>query len=559
MRQPQPILLVPALLVASILTAGPAAQPARVEVPSASPDAKKIAEAATACLRKIESGSPASWTVEFPPTENQPISVSVAQDGDKWARTFKATLPGGREVEYLRIVERDGSWFVTQQGKPLGKFRPYTAPLVPPSDYAYLAASAPRFIVDPETLTRAKFDRLQGSTAAYHTRLPAEVRAQLEKAIALPEGLMKTLPDGPQKEELRAKYERARRLLDKGVLLEVDVQSGMLLADESPAMPSRTRDFRWLDAADAKAFDTSAAKWEDKTAPLLQTADPNELVLLIHDPLCAPEEKPTGILNVLFDIKTGRYERVPLRKADGLCNCLLRDRKSAVVGAVDMNEVPLLRLFFVNLVTGENRDITPHSPGAMAWMMPVPSPDGKTVLVTEVNPEYMASTFVAGQSTMRFQLWLIDLKTGEAKKLGAPRDTAFHSWLPDGKGFILVDRKDVAMDKPSERTVARMDMDGKVTPIRPGDCPVLLADGKTILFEDNDRLWYTCDLAGGNVKMLADGLKGYSFPSPSPDGKRIMWTRYGPRGVRCEVIEIGKNSGTPITDAPGYWGSPAWR
>ena len=40
--------------------------------------------------------------------------------------------------------------------------------------------------------------------------------------------------------------------------------------------------------------------------------------------------------------------------------------------------------------------------------------------------------------------------------------------------------------------------------------------------------WQTCDLAGKNVRPFANGLADYGFPSPGPDGKRILWMHFIP-------------------------------
>src|SRR5437588_12805909 len=100
-------------------------------------------------------------------------------------------------------------------------------------------------------------------------------------------------------------------------------------------------------------------------------------------------------------------------------------------------------------------------------------------------------------------------KTGTAKPLGKPMDTAFASWTADGKHLVLVTRKIRDMDSPPISTLAVMDMEGKVVELRRGGNPVLLADRKTILYEDDDtRVWHTCDLTGGNDKFFCGGLKG---------------------------------------------------
>jgi Tol biopolymer transport system component len=106
-----------------------------------------------------------------------------------------------------------------------------------------------------------------------------------------------------------------------------------------------------------------------------------------------------------------------------------------------------------------------------------------------------------------------------------------------------------------------MDMAGKIKVLIPGSSPVPLADGKTILFEDQDaRTWHLCDLDGGNVRRCGDGLKGYGFPAPAPDGQRVIMMKFnGNKGPRPILLNLGESEGKPITDAPGLWTTPVWR
>jgi WD40-like Beta Propeller Repeat len=91
--------------------------------------------------------------------------------------------------------------------------------------------------------------------------------------------------------------------------------------------------------------------------------------------------------------------------------------------------------------------------------------------------------------------------------------------------------------------------------------PVLLNDGKTILFEDTkNRTGQTCGLDGGDLKPYAGGLTSYGFPSPAPDGKRIIMMHFR-QGSAPEptVFTIGEKDGKPALTAPGLRATPAWR
>src|SRR5262249_3331966 len=146
-------------------------------------------------------------------------------------------------------------------------------------------------------------------------------------------------------------------------------------------------------------------------------------------------------------------------------------------------------------------------------LFPALSPDGKTVAVLHRG---------ASERLLEQQVCLVDLESGNARQVGKPRDVGPLSWLPDGRGLLMVDRKVVEMSKPTHDTVSRMSLDGEVTLICEGSSPVLLGDGKVILFQDQrTRMWNTCDLNGKEIRPYAGGMPGHGFPAPAPDGKRV--------------------------------------
>ena len=154
---------------------------------------------------------------------------------------------------------------------------------------------------------------------------------------------------------------------------------------------------------------------------------------------------------------------------------------------------------------------------------------------------------------MRGQVFLIDVKTGDARPIGKPMDTAFLNWTADGQHIVLLDRKSKDLNSPSVTSLAIMDLEGRVSILHSGGFPVLLADRQTILFEDSDtRLWHTCDLKGQEDKLFGDGLKGYGFPSPAPDGKRILMMKFEAGKLPLPtVLPIGESDGHVITNVPG--------
>jgi hypothetical protein len=64
----------------------------------------------------------------------------------------------------------------------------------------------------------------------------------------------------------------------------------------------------------------------------------------------------------------------------------------------------------------------------------------------------------------------------------------------------------------------------------------------------------------GGPEIRADGLKGYGFPAPAPDGQRLLMRHFEPGQAPVPVVlPIDVGQGRPATTAPGLWAMPAWR
>lgn len=74
------------------------------------------------------------------------------------------------------------------------------------------------------------------------------------------------------------------------------------------------------------------------------------------------------------------------------------------------------------------------------------------------------------------------------------------------------------------------------------------------------RVWHTCNLEGGDVKILGNGLRDYGFPTASPDGTRLLMMRFGTaRGPRPTIIKIGDSRGKEAVRIGGLWAWPVWQ
>lgn len=119
-------------------------------------------------------------------------------------------------------------------------------------------------------------------------------------------------------------------------------------------------------------------------------------------------------------------------------------------------------LYEVDLRTGQNRRLGGELLASGFSLMPALSPDGKTVAVLHKG---------ATGAILDLQVCLVDLESGEARTLGDLGDMAFLSWFPDGKSLLLLNREvtdpaDVTSPRPD--TIARLDLNGRMTKIRDG-------------------------------------------------------------------------------------------
>jgi Tol biopolymer transport system component len=512
------------------------------------PDIGSLAGAGRATLERLGKQA-ATWTTTTHLPGGARVLVEVLAS-PTMRRTVLSIEAQGRRGEVLRIIERDGSWYATE-GRKAGRYRPYEALFELPTAYFFFGRSEPQFVV--EGIDLGTFEKVNGGAATYRTPLAEPLRQQVTNALGEWERLLRQQPGRAADPEAKRTAERMRDLLQKGTATEVEVATGMITRLGAADRQTEFHEFRWLDRVPPEAFEVGATKWEDFTGDPTE-AGTDDLLMISHSGAWRPGMKSGDTDGRLLDLRTGRYRRIPFHGAMALPGCFLKGRFRVAVTGVD----PLsgsMGLYEVDLKTGENRRLGGALLSAGFTLMPALSPDGRTVAVLHKG--------TTGR-LLDTQVCLVDLETGEARAVGEPRDMAFLSWLPDGKGIVLLHRE-VAdpsdLTGPRTATIARMDLEGRLTKIREGGMPVLLNDGKTILFEDTkSRTWQTCGLDGGDLKPYAGGMAGYGFPSPAPDGKRIIMMHFR-QGSAPEptILPIGGSDGKPAITAPGLWATPAWR
>jgi Tol biopolymer transport system component len=314
-------------------------------------------------------------------------------------------------------------------------------------------------------------------------------------------------------------------------------------------------DFKWLEAIPAGTFPPMGElAWQN---PPIEAADLKDYVMVGRDSrLEVGRTNQFGRIDpilsgYLLNLKTGDLRRLPFHGALCLPGCFLSDRSEVVVSGLD----PLgdmMGLFKVNLLTGENRRLTPDGLGYKVMLAEDLSPDGKQlVTISAFN----------GASVLDFQVSVLDLKTEELKPIGKPaRIQALVSWLPDGDGFVLSrpESDTGSVDTPDNLTL--MDMKGVMRDIRRGRWPVVLHKSRKILYQNEFELWYTCDLDGKNPELFADGLRGHGIPTVSPDERQVLFVQF-PKGKlpRIRLFELGKSQGKFVVHASGLTTMPVWR
>jgi hypothetical protein len=526
------------------------ARPAPKPAPRA-PDLAAIVKAGQASLRRMETQS-ASWTATTRMARRFRGVVEVVTTPTIRRCVFSVENQG-RRTELLRLIERDGYWYATSDGKS-GRYRPYEAPCDLPSAYFFLARSEPHFVARPEGVGNGTFEGVSNGIVTYRSPLPESLQRLLRGSLADVEALMrrdKQEASNPDNVELAT---RMRDLLQKGIPIRVEPASGLIVQYGTADRTTDIKNFRWLDQVPPKTFDVEGVEWEDNASDPT-AGDRDELLMIGHAGAWRPGAKSEDTDARLLDLKTGRYRRVPYQGALALPGCFLKDRSGVVVTGLDAIDGGY-GIVEINLKTGANRKLGGEPLTGGITLRPALSPDGKTIAVLHRG---------AAERPTDAHVFLVDLATNKARAIGQSADMANPSWLPDGKGLILVAREKSDPSepfKPQAGTLLRMDLDGKITKLRDAAIgPVLLNDGRTILYQDaKSQTWQTCNLDGGEVKPFAGGLTGFGYPAPAPDGKRLAMIRFakGQPPVPT-ILNLGESEGKAAINDPGLWAFPAWR
>ena len=525
------------LVTVAAAVAAPPAPPQQLEVD----DIIKKGQQTSALLT---SGSGhVSWTTKLS-LSGVNLEYSTVMAGKASKRVLQMT--GAEKKEVFTIIEREGVWYVQDQDKKLGKYRPYEAPLTFPNAYAMMTAGDLRFVPKDAVATVQK---VEGDRVLLRVEIPPQTKAQIQANLTAFRELLPQMGNQPGVEKLKEKISQLEQVLADGQTVIVDSKTGVLLRSGAMNMDCEVTAFSAKDKTLEKDLSVAADGWKDVTNDPTKTKDPNDLLMISNCPMADmsnAKQLQNAMITCLVDLSNNRVRRIPFRGPDCLAGSFSKDRKKVYLSGLGQGDTTL-GVYEVDLSTGANRKIAPADLPSGQVMGPVPSPDENSLAVVVFPPSLMS------------QVCLIDLKTAKLTKLGSPLDTAHLSWTDDGKQIVLTSRKTIAMDKPSEDSVAKMGLDGQVSVMLRGHACFFVPGRNRIAFQQGED-WATCDMDGKNVEPYAGGMKGHAFPAVSADGKRMVWMRFENGKLPQPVIqEFGKPETKNLDLGPGLWASPIWR
>jgi Tol biopolymer transport system component len=275
-----------------------------------------------------------------------------------------------------------------------------------------------------------------------------------------------------------------------------------------------------------------------------------DVAMLGHMRVWQPGQKAGDLDPLLVNVRTGEFRRVPCQWVGAPDGAFSQDRSRVWVTAMDIGSGGQgLVLREIDLRTGETRPVGGKLATAGMNLSPRLSRDGQLLLFShfETRLDKMLASIVTAK-----------LATNE-EQVVITGDVALASWA-EGNRIVFEKREYPDPSKPAKADIRITDLQGNQRKIVDGRFPVVLADGVTLLYCDNQKQWTLCDLEGKNPRLLGDGMKEYSFPAPAPDGQRMLMIHYGGAGSAPvpTIVKLSDGSVTPLRLGPGLWTIPTW-
>ncbi len=508
------------------------------------PDLEEVAAKGRQTVARLAT-QPAGWRLRFEVPGPVDIVLEVVQAAEM-RRTAISFQAGERTQPFAEIIERDGLWYV-RSAEGNFKYRPYEAPLSVPSLYIFLPHREPSVLIEGDK-SLGRFVRLNDVVATYSIPLPEAKREALQAARRdLQRAKVAGAVEDPRAQQNLADIDQ---LLETGREVQIDTQTAIFVAGGTPRYQFYLEEFQWFEKLAASTFAIDDTQWTDRSGSLLRSGDTGSDIVISHQPRWKPGQEAGDMDVLLLNLRSGETRRLPYALGEVASGCFSADRQRCyIAGSVPVEGT--IGIFEIDLMTGNHRRLGGAELQTGITMFPTLAPNGRRLAVLRQEP-------TAGP--LKSRVHIVDIPTGKSLPIGEAHDLAHLSWLPDGRGIILVSREMVALDQPSVSTICRLGADGTLTPLRKGDSPIVLGSKKRILFQDEDDLWKTCELDGGDVRIVGNGLPQHGFPAPSPDDKRAIFMKFGEAaGPRPHLVNLETGQSQPLDIGPGLWAKPVWK
>ncbi len=509
----------------------------------------ELADAGTRTVARLEREG-AKWTVRQDIPKVGAVRIDVEQFPEASFQRMSVEL-GARTDRIFDLTIAEGYWHVFD-GRTRTRYRPFEASFPLPTAVHFLANSDLKYFSAALRETVVGVDSEDVDKVVVRVRPSDDQRATLNQLIATFNELTKKRE--ARKQSVTGEPVEQMKLvsdhLKRGFPMSVDRQTGLVL-DHGPAPKEiHFRDFEWLGTQRPRHLRIDAKQWDDQSKPFTRK-ELEDVIQISRNGIWQPGAPSGGDTDLmLLNVTSGNMRRVPFPFGLAQSGCFSKDRTRVFVSGVQTGSG--LHLFEVNLQSGDTKPIGGAEFRRGVWLGPTISPDGR----------FLAACQIFSGEGLQNQIHVLELNTGQSRRLGKPMDIAFLEWHPHKVALLCADREPTSDYEVPKSFITVISMDGTTKRLCEGGFPCLLPRRDRILFEDanDERRLKTCDLNGRDVRLFGDGFKGYGFPAPSPDGQRMVLMRFEPpKPPRPYLVDLDSLEVSPIKVGSGLWGRPKWQ
>lgn len=496
-----------------------------------------LEERAKSSKVRLETG-PARWAVRATLETGATFGLRVVSDPPDFEVRIILKPDADKPEPFARVVARAGKWTVEEIGGLRGVYQPWEAP------FSYEVVALLLSEAWPSPYLRGAehaLSRRVGETIVVRSPLSFSQRATAESFLEKSETAR--LEPGS---ELALNLAEIRRRLKDGNQLRVDEVTGFMERVTAGTLDLEYSRVEWLEESAEIPLINS---YPDYSAPL--PADRDGLVMISRSGAWRPGYPELGSGGHLLNLDTGKLLRIPFAGGSCVPGCFT-DQRSKVVVSAPARDGSGVDLFLVDLLQGTQMRLGGSVFSGGVCRSPALSPDGETLAV------------VFSRGLGKDQVYLLSASDAEPRPLGKSLDIRDLSWLGDGSGLVLLTGENGAnATERSEWRIVRLGLDGRTSGIRSDVGAFATVAGKEsgrILFQDRDKLWYTCSVAGTNVSRVGNGLKGLLSPAVNPDGTHALMIEQDAQNRSWPVVvELVSGKTFPVKVERGRWFQPAWK